>query len=94
MRGGITPSDHNFEQDQDYQNFLIWFGCPPNSGVDAKSTIAVDFFAHIKLAAGKNAYGRVKFPDDMKRFGEKVDNTNQDLELTITNWRKNSDLNA
>ena len=28
----------------DYVNLVIWFGCPPGSGVNANSTIAKEFF--------------------------------------------------
>ena len=35
----------------DYHNFILWFGCPAGSSVDAKSTIAVDFFEELKNKA-------------------------------------------
>ena len=33
---------------EDYHNYILWFGCPPGSQVDATSTIAVDFFAALR----------------------------------------------
>ena len=45
MRGSGDPPEDNLDMDMDdYVNFVFWFGCPPNSGVSATSTIAVDFF--------------------------------------------------
>ena len=36
---------------EDYHNFVLWFGCPPGSQVNAKSTIAVDFFRELEQNA-------------------------------------------
>ena len=47
MRGGAEPGE-KAEEAEDYCNFSIIFGCPPNSGVSASSTIAVDFFKQLR----------------------------------------------
>ena len=52
MRGSGDPPEDDLDMDmEDYVNFVFWFGCPPNSGVSATSTIAVDFFKQLKIEA-------------------------------------------
>ena len=52
MRGSGDPPEDDLDMDMDdYVNFVFWFGCPPNSGVSATSTIAVDFFKQLKIEA-------------------------------------------
>ena len=52
MRGLGNTNDNNIDMDMDnYVNFIFWFGCPPNSGVSASSTIAVDFFKQLRKVA-------------------------------------------
>ena len=36
----VDPTD----VEEAYKNMIIFFGCAPGSGVDARSTIAVEFF--------------------------------------------------
>jgi len=52
MSGSSDPNAEPREIDMDeYVNYIFWFGCPPNSGVSASSTIAVDFFKQLKKVA-------------------------------------------
>ena len=53
MRGsrgsfGDAPLD---ALEDDKANHIFWFGCEPNRGVSAKSTIAVEFFNELKERA-------------------------------------------
>ena len=64
MRGGFNNEDKDEFYEKDYINSIAWFGCAPNKGVDAKSTIAVDFFKELRRVANP-MNGRVKLPDDM-----------------------------
>ena len=68
MRGGINnPEEQNAEENEDYVNLIKWFGCPPNKGVDAVSTISAEFFKVLKKVANKMT-GRVILPDNMLRW--------------------------
>ena len=63
MRGGM-PNDPNDNIDMsmdDYHNFILWFGCPAGSQVDARSTIAVDFFQELRRNA-KRSDGTILLP--------------------------------
>jgi len=52
MQGSGDPASEPREIDMDeYVNYIFWFGCPPNSGVSASSTIAVDFFKQLRKVA-------------------------------------------
>ena len=52
MQGSNDPALEPRDIDMDeYVNYIFWFGCPPNSGVSASSTIAVDFFKQLKRVA-------------------------------------------
>jgi len=45
MRGGPVNNDDDIDEDPGrYRNGMLSFGCPPGSGVDASSTIAVEYF--------------------------------------------------
>ena len=50
-RGGNEEGDDIDMDMEDYSNFIAWFGCPPESTVAAKSTIAIDFFEALKERA-------------------------------------------
>ena len=45
-RGGGNGDEEN--QEEDYSNLVLWYGCPPGSQVNADSTLAVDFFDQMK----------------------------------------------
>ena len=52
MRGtGNTNQNLQDIDMDDYVNYIFWFGCPPNSGVSANSTIAIDLFKQLKRVA-------------------------------------------
>lgn len=54
MRGGFNEPNQIDVSMEDYHNFVLWFGCPAGSQVDAKSTIAVDFFEKLRENADNN----------------------------------------
>ena len=61
MRGGCK--DEQPEEDElDYTNLFLVFGCEPGRGVNADSTLAVELFAKLKEAAYENGNGRVILP--------------------------------
>ena len=46
MRGGGLDNNEDLPpKNPKYKNGMLSFGCPPNSGVDARSTIADEYFA-------------------------------------------------
>ena len=49
---------------QSYYNIILFFGCPAGSTVQARSTIAVDFFEEMKNNANPSD-GKVVLPDNM-----------------------------
>ena len=61
MRGGCADQAAE-EDDEDYTNLVLFFGCESGNRVNANSTLAVDFFAKLKEAAYENANGRVTLP--------------------------------
>ena len=61
MRGAADVEEGIDMSMQDYYNFILWFGCPAGSQVDARSTIAVDFFRELKNNA-KSSDGTVLLP--------------------------------
>lgn len=76
---------------EDYHNFVIWYGCAPGDTVDAKSTIAVDFFRELKQRAN-NREGTVIIPNDMMtaevgRGGEMMQKINHQLQLRHKDWQ-------
>ena len=64
MRGAADVEESIDMSMQDYHNFILWFGCPAGSQVDARSTIAVDFFRELKNNA-KSSDGTVLLPSAM-----------------------------
>ena len=48
-RGGAPGEEE--EIDEDYRNCFITHGCGPNKGVDARSSIAVEYFKRLKKQA-------------------------------------------
>jgi hypothetical protein len=51
MRGD-GDDDKDFIDDSGvYRNTFLTFACPPDSGVDARSTVAVEYFAKLKKLA-------------------------------------------
>ena len=92
MRGGVPsdPSDNIDMTMDDYFNFILWFGCPAGSQVDARSTIAVDFFQELRNKA-KRSDGTVLLPQDMLtsevgRNGEMVPKICHQLQLRHSDW--------
>ena len=91
MRGTGEPPDDNLIMDMDdYVNYIFWFGCPPNSGVSASSTIAVDFFKQMKRVA-RPYDGGVVLPDDLMTWhpgdnGEMQQKYHHTLELVHDDW--------
>ena len=92
MRGGFNnPEVQIDDETQDYINSITWFGCPPEAGVKAKSTISAEFFKKLKNVANKMT-GRVILPDSMLRWqpgngGNIVPITTQPLEIAFANWK-------
>ena len=71
VRGNKRNNNDSNDSDEDaYNNMILWFGCKPRDGVDASSTIAVDFFKQMKRAASTNSDGRVVLPNDLRRWRE------------------------
>ena len=67
MRGGAGEDDCNDNIDmsmEDYHNCVLFFGCPPGSQVDAKSTIATDLFSEMKKYA-TDRDGKILVPEKM-----------------------------
>ena len=89
MRGG-AEAPAQVEDMDDYCNFIFWFGCQPNSGVSAASTIAVDFFKQLKQRARPHD-GSVILPNDLLMWnpgddGEMVPKVKILLELVHDEW--------
>ena len=92
MRGGLgEPPGADIDLDiDDYNQWIIWYGCPAASGVSANSTIAVDFFKEMKKA-GRPYDGRVILPHDLMTWhpgdnGEMLQKYKFPLELVHANW--------
>ena len=65
MRGGVqNRSVEDIDEDQKY---IFFYGCPPNSGVQANSNISIDFFVELKKQAN-NEDGSVILPTAMQFF--------------------------
>ena len=58
-----APTDDTLA-DAKYINYILWFGCPPERRVDAKSTIARDLFIQLKEKA-RPYDGRVVLPETL-----------------------------
>ena len=58
-----APTDDAIAAGQ-YINYILWFGCPPERRVDAKSTIARDLFIQLKEKA-RPYDGRVVLPETL-----------------------------
>ena len=56
--GEMGAADH---EPEDWRNCILTFGCPPNSGVSARSTIAVEFFRRLRYLADPSD-GKVRLP--------------------------------
>ena len=91
MRGGFdNPEGLVDDEDQAYINSITWFGCPPNAGVDANSTISTEFFKVLEREADQMT-GRVILPDDVLTWhpgngGNIVPNHTKPLEIAFANW--------
>ena len=78
------------DQQQDYRNCILTFGCPPRAGVPGASTIAVEYFDMLRKIADPED-GSIRLPGD--RFyrwspggiGEHILLTNDDLYLKHKN---------
>ena len=91
MRGSGDPPEDNLDMDMDdYVNYIFWFGCPPNSGVSASSTIAVEFFKQLRKVARPHD-GSVTLPLDLMTWhpgddGEMQQKYKHVLELVHDEW--------
>ena len=90
MRGGFNnPEEVAFDGD-DYINSISWFGCAPNAGVDANSTISVDFFKQLRRVADPSN-GQVKLPHDLLTWhpgngGNMIQQVKQPLIIAFDDW--------
>ena len=72
-------------------NLILSFGCPPSSTTPKKSTIAVDYFEHLKLKANQQD-GTVILPDALLDWqgtdgmAETLPKFKQHLKLAHSNW--------
>ena len=87
---GVNPPQDNQPMD-DYVNLIFVFGCPPNSGVSAKSTIAVEFFEKLSSVA-KPYDGSVFLPSAFQFWhpggdGEVFHKCSDTLELKHIKWK-------
>ena len=78
--------------DEDYHNFILWFGCPAGSGVDATSTIATEFFEELRNKA-RRSDGSVVLPRDMitsqiGRGGEFIPQVVHQIKLQHKDWEE------
>lgn len=64
MRGGFGNLAESAFEENGYINTITWFGCAPNGGVAANSSISVNFFKEL-LRKADPATGKVKLPHDM-----------------------------
>ena len=76
---------------EDYHNFILWFGCPPGSQVNAKSTIAVDFFRELEQNAN-DSDGSILLPlnllmSSVGRGGEMMQKICHQLKLKHSDWQ-------
>ena len=91
-RGGAeqAPEPDIDAESDDYRNWILFFGCPPDKGVSARSTIATDFFVQLKQNA--RAYdGRVVLPINLMTWspgddGEMIAKIKHPLQLVHDNW--------
>ena len=92
-RGGMGVDGDGLDMTaEEYHNFILWFGCPPGSQVDAKSTIAIDFFREMKEHAN-NSDGTILLPhglqtSDVGRNGEMMAKVLHQLQLKHANWER------
>jgi len=90
MRGSGAANSEVLDEVENYRNVVLSFGCPPNSGVDARSTIAIDYFAKLKQIA--NPYdGSVILPGRFLTWspgngGEHVPLYTEELRLVHSDW--------
>lgn len=91
MRGAQNNDPDDVEMDvEDYHNFILWFGCPAGSGVDATSTIATGFFEELRRNARKSD-GSVVLPRDLMtsrigREGEFIPQIVHQIKLQHKDW--------
>ena len=90
MRGGADAPAQDVADLEDYCNYVFVFGCPPNSGVSASSTIAVDFFKQLRNVARPHD-GSVVLPLDIMTWtpgddGELAQKMKMHLELVHDEW--------
>ena len=62
LKKTVSMLEDDFDDDL-YSNCVITYGCPEDSGVDARSTISVSYFAQIRKAFMKNQH--VILPNDI-----------------------------
>ena len=65
-----------------YRNLILFNGCPPNKGVEAKSSIATEFFTKLETCTDSN--GTIMLPGKLRFWqpgnkGDKVIDIRQDL---------------
>ena len=97
MRGGFNNPEEDVFDGDDYINSISWFGCAPNSGVAAESTIAVDFFKELRRVANPRN-GQVKLPHDMLTWhpgngGNMLQQVKQPLLIAFDNWVPTGPIN-
>ena len=90
MRGGFNNAEEDAFDGDDYINSISWFGCAPNAGVDANSTISVDFFKELRRVANPRN-GQVKLPHDVLTWhpgngGNMLQQVKQPLIIAFDNW--------
>ena len=81
-RGGGAGEDEDV--DEDYRNCFITHGCGPNKGVDARSSIAVEYFKRLKKQAKPD--GTTIIPGSLLKWtpgngGEHLPRCQDDLKL-------------
>ena len=91
MRGGAPPEDFDTSAEGGYSNWVLWFGCKTGDGVEASSTIAVDFFRQMRKFA-RPYDGRILLPQELMTWhpsngrGETIQKVKNNLELVHNNW--------
>ena len=88
MRGGIGQMPEI--DDEDDENSIFYFGCVENGGVDAKSTMAVDFFTELRKGANP-ATGEVRLPHALKFWtpgnnGNSIAHMKRELRLCFVDY--------
>ena len=65
MRGGAQTTDPIDDDSEDHK-YIFFYGCPPNSGIQANSNLSIEFFEELKNKIDSD--GSVLLPTAMQFY--------------------------